>query len=401
MRFVTVQFLSGPSRHSAHPWRGAARGGCLWLTLLLCAVGIAYYIIESRYPQLLQKIFPQTRPAPPAPPRAVPVGAVKAWRGDLPIYLDAPGTVVALNTVALRTRVDGQIVKVNYTEGQMVRQNDLLVQIDPRPFEVQLAQAQGQLAKDEAALKNARLDLARYQSAGRAATQQQLDTARAAVAQDEGTIVSDKAQIQNAQLQLTYCRITAPISGKIGLRLVDEGNIVHAADTTPLAIINQIEPISVTFSLPEDDLQRVLKASGGEKKLPVELLNRNKTITLTSGTLSAVDSQIDLVTLTAKFKALIDNKEHILFPNQAVNARLLVDLKKNAVLIPAAAVQLSPQTHFVYVVKADDTVTTRPVTPGPSEGETASIERGLAPGEIVVTSGVDKLEPGMKVIMQK
>jgi len=299
--------------------------------------------------------------------------------------------------VTVRARVDGEILKVNYKEGQMVKEGDLLVRIDPRPFEVQLTQAEGQLARDQAALKNAQLDVARYKAAGKAATQQQLDTAEAAVAESEGAIKTDQGQIDSAKLQLVYCRVTAPVSGKIGLRLVDVGNVVHAADVNGLAVITQIEPITATFSLAQDFLQQILKAEAAGQQLPVDVFDVGKSDLLASGTLLAIDSQIDLVTLTAKFKAVFKNKDHALFPNQAINARMLVDTKKDTVLIPAAAIQRSPTTAFVYVVKPDNTVEMRPITPGPIEGNDASVEQGLSPDVFVVVQGVVKLEPGSTV----
>ncbi len=380
----------------------ASRKGCFWLFVVFClTVGGAFYGVHRFNPD-----FPGGAVAPAAKPgglqgnRAVPVVIAKAKRGDLPIYLDAPGTVVARNIVTVRTRVDGQIVKLNYEEGQVVKEGDLLVQIDSRPFQVQLTQAQGQLARDEASLKNAKLDLARYQAAGKGATQQQVDTAAAAVAQFEGAVKTDQGQIDSAKLQLTYCQITAPISGTIGLRLVDAGNMVHASDATGIAVIAQLEPITVVFGLAEDFLPQVMKPFSAGEKLPVEVRNRDRTTLLATGTLLAVDSQIDLVTLTARFKAVFDNKDHALFPNQAINVRLLVDTKKDIVLVPASAVQTSPQTTFVYVVnEAESTVEMRPVTVGPIEGDTASILDKLSPGEVVVIGGVDKLEPGAKVVL--
>ena len=381
----------------------ASRGGCFWLFVVFCLIGGgAYYGVHRMYPD-----FPGGLSSPAAGKpggfqgnRAVPVVTAKAKRGDLPIYLDAPGTVVARNIVTVRTRVDGQIIKVNYEEGQSVQEGDLLVQIDPRPFQVQLTQAQGQLARDQASLKNAKLDVARYQSAGKAATQQQVDTAEAAAAQFEGAVKTDQGQIDSAKLQLTYCQVTAPISGTIGLRLVDAGNIVHASDANGLAVIAQIEPITVVFGLAEDFLPQVMKPFSAGEKLPVEVRNRDRTILLATGTLLAVDSTIDLVTLTARFKAVFDNKDHALFPNQAINVRLLVDTKKDIVLVPASAVQTSPQTPFVYVVnEAESTVEMRPVTVGPIEGDVASILDKLSPDETIVIGGADKLEPGAKVVL--
>jgi len=379
----------------------ASRRGCFWLFVVVCLVaGGGLYAAHRMYPDFPGGFTAVAKPGGPPANRAVPVVVAKAQRGDLPIYLDAPGTVIARNTVTVRTRVDGQIVKVNYEEGQPVKEGDLLVQIDPRPFQVQLTQAQGQLAKDEALLKNAKLDLARYQSAGKGATQQQVDTAESLAAQFEGTVKTDQGEIDSAKLQLTYCQITAPIDGTIGLRLADAGNMVHASDTTGLAVIAQTEPITVVFGLAEDFLPQVMKPFGSGEKLAVEVRNRDRTSLLATGTLLAVDSQIDLVTLTARFKAIFDNKDHALFPNQAINVRLLVDTKKDVVLVPASAVQTSPQGTFVYVVnETESTVEMRPVAVGPAEGDTASILDKLSPDEVVVIGGVDKLEPGAKIVL--
>jgi multidrug efflux system membrane fusion protein len=356
---------------------------------------VAIIFLYEFSPRFLKVSSTQPSAAPAA--RAVSVLVATAKRGDLPIYLDAPGTVVAFNTVTVRTRVDGQIMAVDFTEGQLVKEGDLLVQIDPRPFQVQLLQAQGQLAKDEALLKNAQLDLSRYEEAGRGATQQQVDTAKATIALQEGAVTTDQGLIESANLQLTYCRITAPFTGRIGLRLVDKGNIVHAADVNGLAVITQIQPISITFSLAQEYLPRVMKAQDEGRGLPVDALDLDTSAHLATGTLTAVDSQIDLTTLTAKFKATFENAEFTLFPNQAVKVRLQVDTLKDAVLIPVAAVQRSPGESFVYVVQSDNIVEMRPVELGPTEADTASIKQGLNPGEIVVTSGVDKLAPGARV----
>jgi multidrug efflux system membrane fusion protein len=345
--------------------------------------------------------------------RSTPVVAAKARRGDMNLYLTGLGTVTALNTVTIRSRVDGQIDKVAFTEGQQVHAGDLLIEIDPRPFQVQLAQAEAQLARDQALLKNARTDLDRYQQAKDAVSAQQLATQAATVDQFEAAIRSDQAQIDNARLQLTYSRITSPIAGRIGLRLVDLGNLVRATDATGLAVVAQTQPISVVFSLPEDSLRSVLPRVREGLTLTVEAYDRDLSRRLASGTLLALDNQVDPATGTIRLKAIFPNEGETLYPNQFVNARLLTDVRKDAVIIPGAALQQSPQSLFVYVVKPDPAaktapasggspgmgglVETRPVKVGPSEGDDVVIESGVEAGDLVVTDGVDKLVPQARV----
>ena len=336
-----------------------------------------------------------TQPVP-----TVPVVATAVRTGTLDVYLTGLGSVTAVNTVTLRTRVDGQLVKVAFQEGHVVRQGELLAEIDPRPFQVQLAQAEGQLAKDDAQLQNAKVDLARYQVllAQDAVAKQQLDTQIALVQQYDGVIKSDQAQIDSAKLQLTYSRITAPITGRIGLRLVDPGNVVRANDpNNGLAVITQLQPIAVLFTIPEDDLPLVRTKMRAEQPLMVDAYDRHLTKKLATGTLLTIDNQIDPNTGTVKCKAVFPNEDNALFPNQFVNARLLVDTKKAIPIVPTAAPQRSPHGTFVYVVKDDSTVEMRPVVVGPREGDAVAIESGLAPGEVVVLEGVDKLQRGMKV----
>jgi membrane fusion protein, multidrug efflux system len=329
----------------------------------------------------------------------VPVSAAKAYRGDIPVYQTGLGSVAAFYTVTVRTRVDGQLMDVFVREGDFVKKDELLAQIDPRPFQVQLDQAEGQMARDQALLTNARLDLQRYQTLiqQEAIPKQQLDTQVSTVAQSVGNVKTDQAAIDSARLQLTYSRITAPIGGRIGLRQVDPGNIVHASDTTGILVITQLQPIAVLFTIPEDNLPPILKKLRTGARLPADAYNRDSSIKLDSGTLLTVDNQIDPQTGTSRLKAVFNNRGGLLFPNQFVNVQLLVDTLRGQVIIPAAAIQRGQQGTFVYVVKADNTVEARPVAPGIAVGEIASIQSGLNAGETVVTDGTDKLQPGSPV----
>jgi len=339
-------------------------------------------------------------PAPrPSAPAATPVVAARVRRADMPVYLTGLGTVTALNTVTVRAQVDGQLVSVDYKEGQEVRAGQVLAQIDPRPFQVQLEQAEAQQAKDAATLANARVDLRRYQALIEqdAVPRQQLDTQQATVDQLEATLASDRAQIDSARLNLTYARVTAPIAGRIGLRLVDPGNIIHAADPTGLAVITERKPIAVVFAIPQDRLAEVQQQLASGQHPIVDAFDRELSSELGSGTLSAVDSQIDPATGTVKLKAAFANEHDLLFPNQFVNARLKLRELTNALLVPAAAVQRGPQKTYVYVVGADKRVESRDVTVAMTEGDDAAIASGIADGEVVVTDGVERLQPGTSV----
>lgn len=372
----------------------------LWVLVLCLLAGGAYYL--SRGPSQAQQAKAKADAAKMGA-RAVPVVTAATRRGDMGIFLEGLGSVLALNTVTIRSRVDGQLDKVAFTEGQLVKEGDLLAQLDPRPFAVQLEQAEGQMAHDEALLKNANIDLERYKVlyGQDSIPKQQLDTQLALVNQYEGTLKSDQAAIDNAKLQLVYCKITAPLTGRIGLRLVDQGNMVHATDATGLAVITQLQPIAVVFNIEEDSIPQVLQKMRGNAKLRVDAWDRDKKKKIATGELFTVDNQIDQNSATLRFKAIFANEDFALFPNQFVNARLLIDTKRGTVLMPTAAVQRSPKGTYVYVVKADNTVEVREIVLGPISGDEASVESGLAPGEAVVTEGVDKLQAGSKVIPPK
>lgn len=333
-----------------------------------------------------------------AAPRAVSVAIAPVTRQDMPVYLVGLGSVTAFYTANIKSRVDGQIMRVNFQEGQTVKQGDLLIVIDPRPYQVQLEQMQAQLFKDQASLRDARLNLDRYTTLipSGSIAQQQVDTQKSTVDQLDGQVRTDQAQIDNAKLQLVYCNITAPFTGRVGLRQVDPGNIVHAADTNPMLILTQLQPIGVIFTLPENVLPTVAQHMR-KSTLEVDAFNADNQTKLATGKLMTIDNQIDQTTGTDKLKAVFDNKDNQLWPNQFVNTKLLLETRKNSTVVPTAAVLRGPQGTFVYAVKPDQTVEARPVTVSLTQGDTTAVESGLNPGDTVVTDGQDKLQNGSKI----
>jgi len=402
-----------PQLPSTRGRRGRRIWSILLLVLALGAVGFVAYELIMQKP-----VVAQGGKGGAMASRPIPVQTAVAHKGDMPIYLNALGTVTAYNTVTVRTRIDGQLMKVNFKEGQVVQKDDVLFEIDPRPYEQQLLQAQGQKARDQASLDNAKQDEARYREAGPAIPTMTLDAAVAQVRQLEAAIKVDDSQIANAELNLVYCKIPSPMTGTIGLRMVDEGNMVHAADTGGLAVVTVLKPISVIFNLPQDDLPKIQMAMAAGHAV-VEAWDRDMTHKLADGVLSALDNQIDVTTAMVRLKATFANEDSALFPNQFVNIKLLVDVRRDVVKVNSAALQLSPDSTFVYIVKTAAAAapaaegaapaSTRPAMPdqeveqltvktGPSEnGETVILE-GLSAGDVVVTDGVDKLVQGSKVI---
>lgn len=328
-----------------------------------------------------------------------PVHVAAATTGEMPIVLTALGTVTPLATVTVKTQLAGALQSVAFREGQVVKAGDLLAQIDPRPYQISLENAQGTLAKDTALLQTARLDLKRYEAllAQDSIARQQVDTQASLVKQYEGQVQSDRANVDTYKLDLVYARITAPVSGRVGLRQVDPGNYVTPSDTNGIVVITQLQPISVVFTTSEDNLPAILTRMHAGAKLSTTAYDRNNTAVLESGYLDTIDNQIDTATGTVKLRAMFANTGQMLFPNQFVNARLLIDTLRNAVIVPSSAVLTGANGPFVYVVKSDDTVTVRQVKVGPVDGERTSIASGLTTGERVVTDGSDRLREGSKI----
>jgi multidrug efflux system membrane fusion protein len=389
---------SPPRKKLPHDEKGSRRRSGLRRHPVLAAAALVAVVLCA---WLLVAVFSKPKPKA-AVPAGIPVSTGGAKTGDINIFLDALGTVTPVYTVTLTSRVSGELTAVLYKEGQMVKKNDLLAVIDPRPYQALLVQAQGQLARDQALLKNARLDLVRYQNAfeQHAVPEQQVATQEALVEQDAGIVQLDQGNMAAAQINVDYTRITSPIDGRVGLRSVDPGNIVAADGTTGLATITQLQPITVIFNISEDDLPQVTEQTSAGRTLAVTALDRAQQHKLAEGTLITLDNQINTATGTVRARASFPNKNNELFPNQFVNARLLVKTLKNVTLIPSASIQRNNDAAFVYVVQPDSTVQSRDVKILAAEGETTAVT-GVKAGEQLVTDGFDKLQTGSKIAVRQ
>ena len=361
----------------------------IWVPAALVGVAVATLVLRSCSGGAVKA----------APVRAVPGAVTPVKQGAMDVNFTGLGTVVTLNTVTVKSRVDGQLMRLGFREGQMVREGELLAEIDPRPFQVQLLTAEGQMAKDAAALKNARHDLERFTTLANQGilSKQAAEAQGSSVDQFEAAVKMDRAQVESAKLNLVYSRITAPVAGRVGLRTVDPGNMVHATDATGLAVITPVQPINVVFTIPADQLQKVLAAVKAGRVLTAEAYDRDLSQKLATGTFQAMDNQIDPATGTVKLKALFKNEDLKLFPNQFVNIRMKVDTLKDAVMVPTGSLQRSPNATYLYVVKADGTADMRTVDIEYTDGEVTAVRSGVKAGETVVTEGMEKLRPGAKV----
>jgi len=378
-----------------HPFSNMIRSRWIWLVIIVCLAAAAYKIFLM---QTAAQVGARNKAQNEAQ-RPLPVTAMAAKKASIDVYLNGLGTVIPVQTVTVRSQVSGQLLRVHFKEGQIVKQGNLLAEIDPRPFQVQLMQAEGQLARDEALLKNAEGDLARYKQllAQDSIAEQQVTTQDSLVQQYRGAVKTDQGQIANANLQITYSRIISPVSGRVGLRQVDPGNMVQTNDTNGLAVITQLQPITVVFSVPQDNLPTILKRLHTGEPLPVYAYSQDGKVLLASGKLLAVDNQIDTTTGTIKIKAILENKDNGLFANQFVNVRMKVGIVNDATVMPTAAIQRGSIGTFVYVVTQEKSISVRPVQLGPTEGDNVAVTTGLSPGELVVMVGGDKLREGSKV----
>jgi membrane fusion protein, multidrug efflux system len=369
------------------PWWG-------WLAGVVVVLAIWLFFHQHQSARSTVKASPA--------PRSVPVAAATARKGDIGVYIDAIGTVTPVYTVSVTSRVQGQVMSVNYREGQMVHKGDSLVEIDPRPYQAALTQAQGQLAHDQALLNEARIDLDRYKAAldRNAIAKQQYDDQVQIVAQDEGTVTNDQGALDNAKVNLVYCHITSPIDGRVGLRLVDPGNVIQANSTTTLVVITQLQPITVIFSVAEDYLPQIQQELHAGHRMTVDALDREQKKKIGEGYLLTVDNQIDTTTGTVKLKAQFPNADNALFPSQFVNSHLLVQTEHDQTLVPSAAIQRNAQGAYVYVLSSEQTASIRTVTAGTTDGSLTAVG-GVNPGEVVAVNGFDKLQDGIKVQVRK
>jgi membrane fusion protein, multidrug efflux system len=379
------QRTEAPQAHRSYLW--------VWIVVILVLAigGLTYYRKQQAAAQA-------AKAKAAAANRSVPITTATVRQGPIGVYINALGTVTPVYTATITSRVDGQIVSVNYREGQMVRKGDVLIQVDPRPYQAALTQAQGTLAHDEALLSESRIDLDRYQLAfnRNAIAKQQLDDQTQTVKQYEGSVKNDQGTVASATTNVDYATIKAPIDGRVGLRLLDPGNIVTAGSTTPLVVITQLQPITVIFSVAEDYLPQIQKQMRVGNKMSVEAFDRAQQTKLSTGSLLTLDNQVDTTTGTVKLKAIFPNQDLMLFPNQFVNTRLLVDTEQNASLAPTAAIQRNAQGTFVYVIKPDQTAAMQNVTAGTTDGSVAAVQ-GLQPGQVIAITGFDKLQDGAKV----
>jgi multidrug efflux system membrane fusion protein len=388
---------NGGQASAASAPRPRARGSRLaslgWGGVVVILLAGGAWFIHSR--------APQDRRTGRGNATAASVVTAAVQQGDLPVTLNALGTVTPLATVTVKTQINGRLVAISFQEGQIVKAGDFLAQVDPSPYQIALDQAQGQLVRDTALLHDAQIDVARYRTLASqdSIPQQQLDTQEYLVRQYEGTVKSDEAMVNNARLNLEYCHIAAPVSGRVGLRQVDQGNYVQTSDPNGIVVITQLQPISVIFTLPEDNVPAIMKRLDAGAALPVTAYDRALTTKLAVGTLLTLDNQIDTTTGTVRLRAQFDNRDNRLFPNQFVTTLLLVETLKGATLLPGAAVQRGAPGTFVYVVSSERVVSLRPVKLGPTDGERVAVESGVTPGEQVVVDGADKLRDGAKVTL--
>jgi multidrug efflux system membrane fusion protein len=378
-----------------HLFSKMMRSRWIWLVIVVCIAAVVYKLFLMH---AATQAVARAKALNDAQ-RPLPVMAVAARKADMDINLRGLGTVIPVNTVTVRSQVSGQLLRVHFEEGQVVKEGMLLAEIDPRPFEVQLMQAEGQLARDESLLMNAEKDLERYKLLLKqdSIPEQQVSTQESLVQQYKGAVKTDQGQIANAKLQLTYSRVIAPVSGRIGLRLVDQGNMVQPSDVNGMAVITQLQPVTVVFSVPQDNLPAIMKRLRTGEVLPAYAYSQDGKTLLAKGTLLAIDNQIDTTTGTVKLKATFANKDNALFPNQFVNAVMKVDTLSGVTVMPTAATQRGSIGTFAYVVRPDKSINVRQLQLGPTEGESVAVLNGLAPGEFVVVVGGDKLREGTKV----